>query len=188
MPNLKKFLRSQTSITKLSIYLDSQDQELIQVILQEMPELIDLKLYCLNTTNYCLDGIPQNHRIKSLKIESPPEEITNLASLLPNLECLILPYSVKCTSELLESINQKLTKLKKLCIGNWSQEMKIMCLPSVVEVSLFVSQFKEVEQMPYIRQFLDLNRQVQILHLSENMIGKIDLSQYENIKIIKYFA
>ena len=38
----------------------------------------------------------------------------------------------------------------------------------------------------FMKKILDINRQIKILHLSENLINAIDLSQYENIKIIKY--
>ena len=37
-----------------------------------------------------------------------------------------------------------------------------------------------------MKNFLDINRQIQILHLSDSLINAIDLSQYENIKVIKY--
>ena len=158
----------------------------MQTVLQEMPELSDLTLILFN--NYCLDGISQNHRIKSLNVISFTRIIINFVNLLPDLKYLFLPYSVTCTLELFETINQKLTKLKKLHIEAWSADMKIISLPSVVDFSLFVYQYWQKAQMPFVKLFLDLNRQVQILHLSENMIGKIDLSQYENIKIIKYFA
>ena len=38
-----------------------------------------------------------------------------------------------------------------------------------------------------MKQFLDINPRIQIVHLSENLMNAIDLSQYKNIKTIKYF-
>ena len=164
------------------------DREIIVVIFQEMPELIDLEI-TFWADGFCLDRVSQNLRIKRVEIRAFEETVINLIKLLPNLESLSLPLRIYNKLELMETVNQKLKKLKKMHFGQWNDNNLAICLPSVVEASFYFhkSYLTDIVKLtPFMEQFLDNNRQIQIVHLSKCLINEIDFSQYKNFKVIKY--
>lgn len=134
-------------------------------------------------------NIGQNLRIRKLELSFfyCQHAIIKTLDLFPNVESLrfIYYWSYKQDLKLLEAINKNMTKLKKFSFDHNVD----FCMPTVQEVS-FPSELEvdgEICKKNPFKQFLDANKQIQIVHLNENFKGKVDLSQHENVKIVKYF-
>ena len=80
-----------------------------------------------------------------------------------------------------------LTKLKKIEFAYWGKYTVAICLPSVEEVSFFEDGCDRPNKLDFLKQFLDLNRQIRSVRLYLAFIHQFDFSQYENIKVVKYY-